>query len=372
MPEDRRSSHPSPRRYPLIDLLRGFAALLVLFYHVLALRPWPGFPEGGLAALPRTGWVGVDLFFVISGFVIAHAAMAGQAAGGAWRRDFAERRLRRIMPLYLASLAAYLFLVNPEVLRWAWMPVVHLLSHLGFVHNLWHETHGSINSPSWSVGLEMQFYLLMALATPWIARAPVWKLFSVWAGIALAWRLGSTWVYPPGTSQPIFQFIYASQLPGTLDEFVFGICIARLLRDGFLTYSARRLALWAAAAVLLLGAAAWSVPAEADYWHSRAAIVLWRPLACAGFAALLACLVMLPGDGGLFTRPLRYLGEISYGIYLWHMPVLLTLIEKTNFQGFWLLAATAGWTCVLAALSWHGFEKLWLRPSARLAGTAKG
>ncbi|MBK7654669.1 MAG: acyltransferase [Betaproteobacteria bacterium] len=86
------------QRFPLIDILRGFAALLVVFYHVLAYREWPGFPHGGLAELPRSGWVGVDLFLVISGFVISHTALNGFAGGGAWRLAFAERRLRRIVP----------------------------------------------------------------------------------------------------------------------------------------------------------------------------------------------------------------------------------------------------------------------------------
>jgi peptidoglycan/LPS O-acetylase OafA/YrhL len=58
---------------------------------------------------------------------------------------------------------------------------------------------------------------------------------------------------------------------------------------------------------------------------------------------------------------LRYLGEISYGIYLWHFPVLLTLVEKTPIRGAELLGVTVLCTVVMASLSWHGFEKLWLK-----------
>lgn len=351
------------RHFLLIDVLRGFAAMLVVFYHVLAHREWPGFPSGGLAEVPKTGWVGVDLFLVISGFVISHTALNGHAKGGEWRQAYVERRLRRILPLYLATMAAYMFLVNPDVLRLAWMPVWHILSHLGFVHNLWHETHGSINSPNWSVGLEMQFYVLIAIATPWIARSPLWKVFVVWASIGLAWRFGSTLVFPPGNSNPMLQFIYASQLPGTLDEFVFGICIAKLLHGGYLAYNPQRLAAWAAAAVALLTLASLTAVPEVQYWKSSLSIILWRPLACAGFACLIACVVMLPFDGGWIMRPLRYLGEISYGIYLWHIPVLLTLLEKTPWQGKTLLAGTMGCTVVLAAMSWHGFERHWMGQS---------
>lgn len=258
-------------------------------------------------------------------------------------------------------MAAYVFLVNPAVLRPVWMSMVHVLSHLGFVHNLWHETHGSINGPSWSVGLEMQFYLLMAFATPWIARSPVWKVLLTWACVGLAWRYGSTLALPPDASHPMLQFIYASQLPGTLDEFVLGICVAKLLHGGHLARTPQRLWAWAGAALVLLGLAAWTALPEVAYWKSTLAIVFWRPLACAGFACLIACVVMLPFDGGLLVRPFRYLGEISYGIYLWHIPVLLTLLDKTPWQGPTLLLATVGGTLTLAALSWHGFEKHWLR-----------
>ncbi len=348
------------QRFPLIDVLRGFSALLVVFYHVLAHREWPNFDTTGLGKLPMLGWVGVDMFFVISGFVIGKTAMDGHRSGQPWRQHYFDRRFRRIAPLYIATIALYLFLVNPEILRHGWASFVHLATHLGFVHNIWHETHGSINPPNWSVGLEMQFYMLMALAAPWLARTAGWKVFAVWTTIALVWKYATTLALPPGASIPIIQFIYASQLPGVLDEFVCGICIAKLLHANALQFSWRRFTLWALAAVVLLTAAWITVGTGALYWQSAPTIVLWRTLACTGFAAVLACVVMLPVTGGAILRPFRYLGEISYGIYLWHMPVLLTLLEKTTFQGSKLLWATFACTIAMAALSWHGFEKLWL------------
>ena len=348
------------QRFPLIDVLRGFSALLVVFYHVLAHRDWPNFDTTGIGKLPMLGWIGVDMFFVISGFVIGKTAMDGYRSGQPWRHHYFERRLRRIVPLYVTTIALYLFLVNPEILRHGWASVMHVAAHLGFVHNIWHETHGSINPPNWSVGLEMQFYVLMALSAPWLVRTATWKVFMVWVSIAIAWKYATTLALPPGASIPIIQFIYASQLPGVLDEFVCGICIAKLLHANALQFTRLRFLLWASAAVALLTAAWITVGTGALYWQSATTIILWRTLVCAGFAALLACVVMLPVSGGWLMRPFRYLGEISYGIYLWHMPVLLTLLGKTNLQGSKLLWATFACTITLAALSWHGFEKLWL------------
>lgn len=347
-------------RFPLIDVFRGFAALLVVFYHVLAYREWINFPATGLGKLATTGWVGVDLFFVISGFVIGKTAMDAHHAGQPWRRQYMERRLRRIAPLYIATMALFLFLVNPDLLHQGWASVYQLLIHLGFVHNVWHETHGSINPPNWSVGLEMQFYVLMAACAPWLARTSGWKVFAVWTGIAISWRFGTTLVLNPETSSPIIQFIYASQLPGVLDEFVCGICIAKLAHANALQFTRWKLAAWTLAALTLLTLAWITVPPEVLYWKSSASIVLWRTLVCLGFAALLACAVMIPFSGGWVLRPFRYLGEISYGIYLWHIPVLLTLLEKTPWQGSRLLGATMIFTIILAAMSWHGFEKLWV------------
>jgi len=353
------------QRFPFIDVLRGFSALLVVFYHVLAHRSWANFDTTGIGKLPMLGWVGVDIFFVISGFVIGKTAMDAQRTGTPWRKHYFERRLRRIVPLYIASMAFYLFLVNPDVLRLGWISVYQLAMHLGFIHNLWHETHGSINSPNWSVGLEMQFYVLMAMCAPWLVRTAGWKVFVIWTGIAIAWKYGTTLALPPGASIPIIQFIYASQLPGVLDEFVCGICIAKLAHANALQFTWRRFISWGAVAIILLSLAWISIGTGALYWQSTAIIVLWRTLFCAGFAALLACVVMLPLSGGWVMKPFRYLGEISYGIYLWHMPVLFTLLEKTTWQGSQLLWPTFACTIVLASLSWHGFEKFWLNGATK-------
>ena len=351
------------QRFPLIDGLRGFSALLVVFYHVLAYREWINFDSTGIGKLPMLGWVGVDLFFVISGFVIAKTAMDASRTGVPWRQDYFLRRLTRIAPLYIATMAMYLFLVNPDVLRQGWASVMQIAVHLGFVHNLWHGTHGSINPPNWSVGLEMQFYVLIAFCAPWLARTSGWKVFTIWTSIAIAWKYFSTLMLPPGASIPIIQFIYASQLPGVLDEFVCGICVAKLVQANALQFTWARFTCWGLAAGGLLTLAWITVGTGALYWNSAPTIVFWRTLVSAGFAALLACVVMIPVSGGWVLRPFRYLGEISYGIYLWHLPVLLTLVEKTPWKGSRLLGATMIFTVVLASLSWHGFEKLWLGKS---------
>lgn len=266
-----------PRYFPLIDVLRGFAAIVVLWYHVIELGKWEQFPLEGAALLPRIGWIGVDLFFVISGFVIGRAAIEGVAGGPGWQRRYIDRRLRRIVPLYLATLATFLFLVDPTILRLGVQAVRHVLTHLLFVHNLSVSTHGSINGPNWSVALEMQFYLLMLLAAPWIARSSWWKLLLIWVAVAIGWRWGTTLVLPPGSAQPMRQMIAATQLPGTLDGFVFGICLAKLSLQGRLGYTPVRLAAWMAAAVGLMWLTLWLFWQRPYYWNSPGMVIFCAP-----------------------------------------------------------------------------------------------
>lgn len=348
------------QRFPLIDILRALAALLVVWYHVIAHSGWDAFPITGLALMPRMGWVGVDLFLVISGFVIGKTALESYARNPQWRSVFIERRLRRIVPLHIATMFIYLFMVSPEVLTQGWNSIFHVVTHIFFIHNLFPTTYGSINGVNWSVALEMQFYMLVALTTPWLARTRWFKVILVWVAIAVTWRYISTLFLVPRVAVVHHQIVAATMLPGTLDQFVMGICLAKLTLDGHLRFTPLRMLAWVGATVLLLTTALMTFSPRSAYWYFPEMIWFWRTLVSAGFGALLGVAIMIPGSGGWWTRPFRYLGEISYGIYLWHLPILLALMAKTPWRGWSLLRATMIATIILAALSWHGFEKLWL------------
>lgn len=353
------------RSYPGIDLLRGFAALLVLAYHVVEHGRWTAMPNTGYGYVVRHGWVGVDLFLVISGFVITLSALEclRRDPAGA-QRAFAVRRLARIVPLYLLTGAVFLILVRPAMLgiepgRLA----VHVLSHLFFVHNLHPGTHGSINGPTWSVALEMQFYLAMLLAMPWLARRGIAGLLAALVGLALAWRFAVTLMLPVGASNTMVQFVALTQLPGVLDEFGFGIALAMVVHRGtaplarWLVPGWRPFAAWLALATTLLTAAALADQAF-EQWSHRWMLVAWRTLLGAGFAALLATAMTCPAASSRLLAPARYLGNISYGIYLWHMLVLTVLLERhPNLGGRNLLFVTLAGTLLLSVVTWHLLEK---------------
>ena len=333
-----------------------------MIFHVIYVSGWEDYPYTGLLGALRLGWAGVDFFFVISGFVIGLSAMQSAAlAPHQWRLPFAERRLRRIAPLYFLSCIAYLLLVDPNVLIWGWkIAVLHVVPHLLFMHNFMFATYDTINAPTWSIALEMQFYVLMLLSAPWLARAAIWKVLVTWVGIALAWRYATTLVFVPGVAVEVKQVRTAAQLPGVLDAFGFGIVLAKLTLAGHMTPSWRRFAVWLPLGIALIWYADHTVDA-AHYWSHTSMIVGWRTLLPFAFAVFLGALIVCPTDGGWLTRPLRYLGVISYGIYLWHYPILQTFKQHTPWRGLDLLIAVFIATVVLSALSWHGFEKLLLR-----------
>lgn len=339
--------------------------MLVLVYHIILIGDWSEIPNTGFSYLLRHGWVGVDLFFTISGFVITLSALDGvEKHGRSFARRFAIRRLARIVPLYLLTSLVFLVLVRPAALATpAPSLAVHIGSHLLFVHNLHHSTHGSINGPSWSVALEMQFYLAMLLAAPWLARIGALRVLLYAVVIAAIWRFATTLVLVPGTAEPVLQFIYSTQLPGVIDEFAVGIAIAMVVHRNsgrlavWLSVSWTHCLAWLALSVGLLTVAA-RLEQAFMYWNHAGMVVAWRPLLAAGFAALLASALSFPWADRRALAPLRYLGDISYGLYLWHMLVLVAVTGALpNLKGSRLLVVVLCSTFALASLTWHLLEK---------------
>lgn len=222
----------TPSYFETVDVLRGFAALSVVVYHVIELFAWKTFPSTGPLLWFRAGWMGVDLFFVISGFVIGFSAFAEIDKRGPWHFQgaFFARRVTRIVPLHYLTMLAFVVFISPELLFTNFW--TNLISHLLFVHNLNLNLHGAINGSNWSLATEMQFYVLMLLAAPWIRIGRWWGIAAVFIVTAWIWRYGVTlFVQPSGQWGTFPIFIAATQLPGMLDEFVAGLLLARLVRS---------------------------------------------------------------------------------------------------------------------------------------------
>lgn len=351
--------------FPMIDVLRGFAAISVVVYHVIEHFGWQSFPTTGPLLWFRIGWMGVDLFFVISGFVISLSAFAlMDKLRTGYRREFAIRRIRRILPLHYLTVLVFLVLVAPEILShggWWW----NVLSHLGFIHNLNTNWAGAINGPNWSVAVEMQFYVLILLLAPTLRSCPWWAIPTVALPVAFCWRVWVFYTVPiDETVGPYFRFWASTQLPGTLDQFAAGVLLARFVFWG----GAKRLLPSLSHRLLVLGALlvafvmVWAMLAtfwpRAGFWDELGMVVLWRGFAALAFACvILAATIMTSPLLIRVTLPIRYLGTISYGIYLWHLPVILSIKSVGSFEGGTALSLTLCFTLIFASGSWHFFEK---------------
>lgn len=361
---------PRPtHHYPMIDLLRGFAALSVIVYHVVDHIQWKNFPLGGIAGdWFRVGWMSVDLFFVISGFVIVLSAVKSYERTESvrmFRLQYLRRRLTRIMPLHYLTAGVFVMFIVPELL---FVPRIkmHVLTHALFIHN-WHPaTIGSINGPNWSLGVEIQFYLIVMLAAGWLSRVRPVVLVGSCAVVSWAWR---------GAAYGLFHdqikfgnnltWMYSSQVFGMLDLFSWGGAFALLVardHDSRLQSKLKHWWVWAGLACLAavpLMKVYWTY---AEFWTIPAMVTFWRTPEGLVWALVLAAACGI-GNGRIsqLAAPLRYFGTISYGIYLWHLPVILSL-KKTYIvnhpQTF--LAYTIVLTCICASASWHFFEKPFL------------
>lgn len=169
----------APGAIPELDGLRGLAILLVLFRHAalaqgfrVKYEPLLGFPVGDPMIWCLNGWSGVDLFFVLSGFLITQVFQrqaVGEPTAGHWRR-YLQRRILRIVPAYYAVLLLVAFEAVPffdiKLHDWGW----RLFYHLAFLQDL---LGSNFVGAFWSLGVEEKFYLLALFILPSLVSLPL-------------------------------------------------------------------------------------------------------------------------------------------------------------------------------------------------------
>jgi peptidoglycan/LPS O-acetylase OafA/YrhL len=350
-------------QFAMIDVLRGFAALTVLVYHTIAHMNWTDFPIQGPLLWFRIGWMGVDLFFVISGLVISLSAFSMLEKSSAFYLEFAAHRLSRIVPLYYATCLFFLMFISPEILFQSGA-LKNIGAHLLFIHNMNESYQGAIDGSNWSLGVEMQFYVFIMLCAPLLRKMPWWGIAVGCVSIAWAWRLYAfSTTSITGPLGPYPRFWKVTQLPGNLDEFAVGMCLARILvtdRGKMLLAFGQRYALLT---IVVATGAMWGVLAfywryDANFWNSHVMVIPYRTALAAAFGCVVFAACCIKGRVMLFiTAPARYLGTISYGIYLWQLPVILALKRLPWLTAPNALPVVLGMTVLLSACSYHFFEK---------------
>lgn len=307
----------SPRLHGL-DTLRALAVTLVVLHHYTLFVSNDDHTFGWAG---RIGWVGVDLFFALSGYLIGNQIFAAaRTDAGLSLKNFYARRLLRTLPNYLVILAIYF--LWPAFREEA--PLAPLWRYLSFTQNLGLAP-GTAFSHSWSLAIEEQFYLLLpALAIGGAALGL--RIRAAWGAIALVVVAGmllraQLWaVHVDGQQYGTYfyyKLIYYSSLC-RLDELVAGVALALLKNRHPLAWSriTSRGNPWLLAAAAVLAPAFWLL---LDDRYGFAATVFGYPLLALGFG--LAILTALSDNSLLRDLRLPGAGSLaiwSYAIYLAH------------------------------------------------------
>jgi peptidoglycan/LPS O-acetylase OafA/YrhL len=351
-------------RIPGLDGLRAIAVTGVLLYH------------GGLHATPA-GFLGVDLFFVISGFLITTLLLQEAAAGAGGRIDvigFWGRRVRRLLPgLALVTGTTLLVFTTIAPISETGQLRRDALAALLYVAN-WHLLgtgdgyfqQFALPSPlqhTWSLAIEEQFYFLwpIVLLIALRLRAPRWVQAS---GVAVAALSSAAWMaYLIGVDVDDDRVYFGTD---TRAQTILVGVVAALLLEPVINDRAtgRREAskvvrrVMAAVGVGALGCVVVAMVTwrPGDHWLYRGGSLTFALVS----GVLIAAVVAAPGGmltRGLEARPLRHVGVLSYGLYLWHWPVFLFLTAgRTSLAGPALLGVRLATTLALAVAAYHLVE----------------
>lgn len=345
-----------------LDCLRLVAVLLVLCRHQI------GEPIDASAALWETlrrgSWVGVDIFFVLSGFLVGGLLFQEHQLRGTldWRR-FLVRRGLKIYPTFYIWLGVFLFG------RWAngsLPPVRHIFGEVFFLQNYL----GRLRDHTWSLAVEEHFYLLLVGILAVLAgrkrvspdpfkHVPMMVAFV--GLLCLSLRLATArWTGDAGDAPNYWTHL-------RLDSLAFGVLLAhwRASRPAAVDGWARPRRCKLVLAGLLCLAPAFVLPIETSWWIRTFGFTL----NCLGAGALvMACVDLGAGDApSRLCRAAAWLGAFSYPIYVWHMEVVLRVYAGLHLAAGWSVWSTAAISviaslCVGVAFGcWVERPVLWLR-----------
>lgn len=353
--------------YPALDGLRGLAILLVVVYH-----------NFGFINVFFFGWLGVDLFFVLSGFLITDILLKTIGEKN-FLRNFFMRRILRIFPLYYFGLVLFLFVIplfaehfNVKYYTdnqfWLW---TYLQNWLYIFRNP-----GQTNTLNhlWSLAVEEQFYLLWPLVIL-LLRKPKWLL--IFISLLLAGVLGlRLWAWINQVADLAYFNLYTFT---RIDGICIGCMVALLLRiyPGFLKKYTSPIVLFFAVMNL------------AFFFVNRAYDFGFPYLALAGyttFAMIFGLLVNEAVTGGtklidfLFNIPvLKFFGRISYGFYVFHWPLyilfspwLIKQFSKFSSGSLLQFSVSLAATVIAILVSWLSFryfERYFLKLKTKYSST---
>jgi len=369
-------------RFPCFDGLRALAALSVVAVHTSFVS---GFTlRSGLGHYTARLEIGVAVFFVISGFLLYRPfALAHFDGRGTSMRGFWTRRLKRIIPAYWAAFLIVTYVMHTDKVRHGWGS---LAVYLGFAQI--YSPHYVLTgiTQAWSLCTEMTFYLALPLWAWFLGRQTREAADQLrvevlglggWVAVSLVYRtivLSAADLRPHRQSPDGIFVTMPNWLPGYADLFALGMLLAVFSAwtastgrsSRVLDHPALPWISWAIAGCFLVAVSDIGLPLK-PIVASPLGLSLARQTLYGLFAFfVVAPAVIGPQDRGLIrrmlqTKPLVFLGSVSYGIYLWHESWILMFLRWTGDRLFTisfpeLLAFVALMATVTAAVSYYGVE----------------
>lgn len=345
---------------PSLDGIRGFAIILVLLFHC--------FPY---ISIFKMGWIGVDLFFVLSGFLIT-GILVDTVERKHYYKNFILKRVLRIFPLYYFSLAIFLFvlpMLGPSMFSsldlgftythqaWYWLYASNWLLSLNEGWN-----HGAGINHFWSLSIEEQFYLLWPLFILIFRKRNLLSLCGLIVCLSILIRLI---LFISHISYPALYMLTITRA----DSLSIGGCIAIMIRQDWGIKLFKRITPYIAGVVLVIilvgvyisGSANPYTPFFGTFGYSLLDIFF-------------GCIIILGLSDFFFfkrlfsSRILRFWGKYSYSMYIFHHPIEVYLFSTSiqfipNKMANNLLISIISvlLTIVISLITWHAFEERFLR-----------
>jgi peptidoglycan/LPS O-acetylase OafA/YrhL len=325
--------HPTTgENFPVLDGLRGVAVISVVIFHTAFFNPYSNF-QNVLHSLCKAGWLGVPIFFVLSGFLISYTLF--KQADRFDPYDYLVKRAAKILPPFVLSL-----LVLGVIYQFAFRREGVLTSALAHLSTLAHFTTGwtEINPVYWSLMIEIHFYILLPLVFfvfRTLCKRPEWATLGFFVLVPMGLRLAT---HLPSSAPTQQWLLNAHMLPKAMDNFSFGILFAIICRHrnqlGKLQQASRILAplgvLLMAACYLSYAFLQWRWAPLGGFYGLTSVPVFetYKYLPSLATFLLLFC-IFLPATHPLSRclnlKPLALSGVISYEWFLLHYPPVLIL-----------------------------------------------